>query len=156
MYGGWINDFPAFLAHIGPKPSPGMSIDRIDNSKGYFPGNIRWADDTTQANNKNNNVVLEQDGKRMTISEWARFLKVPYGRLISRYANGWTVEQILQRPHHTRIIEIDGQAKTISEWCSVYGRSSRAVRQRIHMYGWTPEDAIKTPPLKNGGKRWAK
>ena len=44
--------FSGFFSHIGPHPGPGYSIDRIDNDKGYHPGNVRWADAKTQANNQ--------------------------------------------------------------------------------------------------------
>lgn len=48
----WRESFEAFLAHIGPKPSPELSIDRIDNNRGYEPGNVRWADAQTQNRNR--------------------------------------------------------------------------------------------------------
>ena len=40
----WRNNYEAFLAHIGRKPSPRHSIDRFPNNSGnYEPGNVRWA-----------------------------------------------------------------------------------------------------------------
>lgn len=50
--GEWLNDFDAFYAHIGDKPSSRHSIDRIDNDRGYEPGNVRWADWSTQLYNR--------------------------------------------------------------------------------------------------------
>jgi len=48
----WRVSFQAFFANVGPRPSPQHTVDRIDNDKGYFPGNVRWATRTEQNNNK--------------------------------------------------------------------------------------------------------
>ena len=49
----WQADFKVFLAHIGPIPNGHrIGVDRIDNLKGYEPGNVRWATPKEQANNK--------------------------------------------------------------------------------------------------------
>ena len=34
----WAGDFQSFLLAVGPRPGPSYSLDRIDNSKGYYPG----------------------------------------------------------------------------------------------------------------------
>lgn len=48
----WAKSFDAFLAHIGPMPSDAHSVDRIDNNKGYEPGNVRWSTREVQARNR--------------------------------------------------------------------------------------------------------
>lgn len=48
----WQHNFPAFLAHIGLKPSSDLSLDRIDTNGHYEPGNVRWADARTQTLNR--------------------------------------------------------------------------------------------------------
>jgi hypothetical protein len=48
----WISSFEAFIAHVGARPSALHSLDRIDNDRGYEPGNVRWATSSEQAKNR--------------------------------------------------------------------------------------------------------
>lgn len=47
-------DFMNFYSELGESPEDGRewSVDRIDHTKNYEPGNIRWATDIQQARNK--------------------------------------------------------------------------------------------------------
>jgi hypothetical protein len=56
----WRADFAAFLRDVGHRPSPELSLDRIDNDRGYEPGNVRWATAKQQANNRRKPTKKEQ------------------------------------------------------------------------------------------------
>ena len=45
------NNFDAFIADMGPKPSPEHTIERVDNAGNYEPLNCVWA--TRSVQNKN-------------------------------------------------------------------------------------------------------
>lgn len=67
--------------------SEGLTIDRIDNLKGYSPDNCRWVDVFVQANNKRNNRYLTINGITDTISNHARRYNINYWNLL-HYSKG--------------------------------------------------------------------
>ena len=79
--------FENFVADMGIRPS-GMSLDRIDNDLGYQPNNCRWAPDKVQARNKRTTRMIEFQGKRLTLTEWARHYSIPVSTLYCRLAKG--------------------------------------------------------------------
>lgn len=95
----WDASFPAFYSSIGPRPGPGYSLDRIDNSKGYEPGNVRWATNKVQSRNKSTNHVIEFAGLSLTLAEWADRLSISSSLLRARLGRlGWSVEKALTAP----------------------------------------------------------
>jgi hypothetical protein len=69
MCSGW-DSFEVFLSDVGLSPSPQHSLDRVDNSIGYFPNNVRWATRTQQSRNRRNNIVVFWEGDEKVLSEF--------------------------------------------------------------------------------------
>lgn len=63
----------------------GLSLDRIDNDKGYYPTNCRWTTEITQNRNKRNVVWVNNGDSKIRLREVSEFTKVNYNTLYARY-----------------------------------------------------------------------
>ena len=69
----WKNDFATFRTWSQSHGySENLTIDRIDNNKGYSPDNCRWVDMRTQQNNRRNNYTILIDGVEHSIVGYAK------------------------------------------------------------------------------------
>ena len=94
----WKSDFLSFYQwSIANGYKENLSIDRINNNKGYSPDNCRWADNITQSNNRRNNHLLEMGGKTMTIAEWSRQTGINQKTIATRLSRGWSAERALTK-----------------------------------------------------------
>lgn len=99
----WMNCFQSFyLWAMANGYNDELSIDRVDNDKGYSPSNCRWVTVYTQANNKRSNITVEYNGESRTVAEWAKILGIKYATLRKRLEEGWSVEDAF----HTQVREV--------------------------------------------------
>jgi hypothetical protein len=102
----WRASFSVFLdditREIGLKPSSDHSLDRVDNSKGYRPGNVRWATRIEQARNKRTTLRLTVNGETLTLIEWSERVGVKYRTIRLRLESGWSPELALSPPRSKR------------------------------------------------------
>lgn len=89
----WL-DFSAFLADMGECPE-GMTLDRIDNDKGYEPGNCRWANRKTQRLNSRRVHLVTVAGEETCLLYACRRKGISYRTAMKRMARGFTAQQAL-------------------------------------------------------------
>jgi len=56
----WLSSFESFFEHVGSRPSPSHTLDRIDNDGDYEPGNVRWSTASEQRKNQRSRPLKTQ------------------------------------------------------------------------------------------------
>lgn len=76
----WRNSFEAFLEDMGERPE-GMTIDRLDQCKGYEPGNCRWATNEEQHLTRGSTRLYRWRGTWMTPRQISDAEGIPFNTL---------------------------------------------------------------------------
>lgn len=80
-----------------------LTLNRIDNSKGYSPDNCRWANRTVQSRNRNNKTKYVPNSKTMLpMSVLAEEAGIPYKTFMARLASGWDLQRAMTTPLRRR------------------------------------------------------
>ena len=92
----WLK-FENFYKDVG-NPPKGKSLDRINNNKGYYPNNWRWATKKEQSRNQKNNITLKYNGKIERLINLAEKHGIKLTTLQYRLNNGYSIEKALTTP----------------------------------------------------------
>lgn len=91
----WRDSFLDFLADMGDRPPGPYSINRLDSSKNYEPGNCEWALPAKQARHKVNNFRVERNGESFIATDLAALVGLNVSTFIKRIRKGQPVEEAL-------------------------------------------------------------
>ena len=130
----WLRDFDAFLVSVGRRPSPVHSLDRYPNREGnYEPGNVRWATQREQSENRCNVHAIEFQGETLTLAEVCRRTKMPYSLVFTRLKRGHTIDVALSGTSRMRrdlATYLRGDRNTSSKLSDEQVRCIRDLRPR--------------------------
>jgi hypothetical protein len=130
----------------------GLEIDRIDNSRGYEPGNIRLVTRKENTRNTRVNRRITIDGVTRCVTEWAEVCGIDSSIIQTRLQKGWDEKLAVTAPigvriherRDTRIITINGTSRSIPEWSEATGVSIATIRRRL-FNGFDERAAVMTP-----------
>ena len=74
-----------------------LTLDRINNAKGYSPENCRWVTHKEQNNNRRNNKLITYKGEIKTLHQWCDVLGLCYAKVFQRLERlHWSVEKAFE------------------------------------------------------------
>jgi hypothetical protein len=93
----FLDSFEALKAELGPKPSPKHTIERINNARGYEPGNIQWATYAQQRRNTRLTRFITYHDRTQPLCDWVTELGIPHATLWYRIMH-WGVDRAFATP----------------------------------------------------------
>lgn len=97
----WQHSYETFLRDMGRRPSPGHSIDRINNDGNYSPDNCRWATKREQMLNTRRTAFIDGCPLHALSAESGIPQRVLYKRL---FVHEWPLARALSKPLRQRRI----------------------------------------------------
>lgn len=93
--------FQAFWRDMGPTYRPGLTLERVDNSKGYSAENCRWASYKEQARNTRENRMVDTPKGRMLVVEASEVSGIGVTTLLYRLDNDCPTARLFDPPDYT-------------------------------------------------------
>lgn len=91
-----FNKFMEWSLQNGYKEN--LTIDRIDNSKGYYPSNCRWVTQKENNRNQDNTTMVVIDGIKKPLRDYCEIYNQPYYTIRARINRGWDCKKALETP----------------------------------------------------------
>lgn len=114
-----------------------LTIDRIDNNKGYSPGNCRWVTRKLQNRNKRNTIYLTAFGKTQSLGQWSEDTGLTVKAIEQRLkkSNFDAEKALTKKDFREKLISYKGKFQSLTSWCKELDVNLRTACGRLHK-GW--------------------
>ncbi len=142
----WKENFEAFFKWaMANGYDETLTIDRVDNNKGYFPDNCRWTTNKEQSRNRRSNITVSYEGREMTLIEAAEKSGLPYSSLNARWKRGIRGKELFKKVAtrgKKREVSYNGKIVTLKELSELTGININTLKSRYRA-GKRGEDLLK-------------
>lgn len=95
----WLKDFQTFFQWaVTHGYQDDLTLDRMDNDKGYSPDNCRWATAHEQRCNNSRTHLVTLNGVTLPLDEWSNRRGLNPKTVRDRLKRGWSYERALSEP----------------------------------------------------------
>jgi hypothetical protein len=115
----WDYSFENFYDDMFETYEEGLTLDRIDNEKGYNRDNCKWSTPKQQCNNRRSNVICEYKGEKLNLSQFAEKYNIKRHTMYDRYNKmKWSIEKCIETPQQVHNKKLGGNVNEINRNCS--------------------------------------
>lgn len=140
-----LDNCPAYVDEFGIGKQE-WSLDRINNDKGYVPGNLRWFTAKEQKRNIRNNRYVTIRGERILLMDAAAAAGLKVNTVRMRLSSGWSVARALSTPVKATaaptVYVYKGRKRALREIAELTGVKHSTLRGRLQC-GYSLNEAIK-------------
>lgn len=94
--------FDKFYKEMGLSYKKGLTLDRINNDKGYCKENCRWVTKKVQAQNRRNVLLTTIKSVTLNTRQWSKKLKINHSTICMRLKYGWTLKEAIITKKHDK------------------------------------------------------